>query len=72
MSDYLSEYHPPTPKQVANLEEAERLYTMLESFIRNNLQAGGITRQQALFRLRESEMWVKEGLKGVANEPSPR
>ncbi len=56
MTDYLSQYKPPTKSQVTNLEEAERFYTKLESFIRNHLQAGGIMRQQALFRLRESEM----------------
>lgn len=71
-NDYFSDYRPPTPEQLVDLEEAEKLYTQLESFIRLTLPAG-VIRQQALFRLRESETWTKEGIKGLTlDEPAPR
>lgn len=72
MADYLSEYRPPNPQQLSDLEKAEDLYCQVESFIRSVLPPGPI-RQQALFRLRESETWTKEGIKGVLEEePAPR
>lgn len=67
----LNEYRPPTPDQLRQLEQAEDLYCQVEGFIRANLPAGTL-RQQALFRLRESETWTKEGLKGTLDEPATR
>lgn len=67
----LNEYRKPRPEQVKQLEQAEDLYCRVESFIRENLPAG-VIRQQALFRLRESETWTKEGLKGTLDEPAAR
>lgn len=67
----LNEYRPPTPEQLAQLQKAEDLYCQLEAFIRANLEPG-MLREQALFRLRESETWTKEGLKGTLDEPAPR
>ena len=67
----LNEYRSPTPDQLNQLEQAESLYCQVEAFIRSNLPPG-ILRQQALFRLRESETWTKEGLKGTLDEPASR
>lgn len=67
----LNEYRKPTAEQVNQLERAEDLYCQIEAFIRENLPAG-VIRQQALFRLRESETWTKEGLKGTLDEPAAR
>lgn len=67
----LNEYRSPTPDQLTQLEQAESLYCQVEAFIRTNLPVG-MLRQQALFRLRESETWTKEGLKGTLDEPASR
>lgn len=67
----LNEYRSPTPDQLTQLEQAESLYCQVEAFIRTNLPPG-MLRQQALFRLRESETWTKEGLKGTLDEPASR
>lgn len=68
----LNEYHSPQPDNVANLQAAEDLYCQVEAFIRQNLPPG-LQREQALFRLRESEMWTKEGIKNPGlSEPAPR
>jgi hypothetical protein len=66
----LNEYRRPSPEQVSQLEQAEELYCQVEAFIRSYLPAGTI-RQQALFRLRESETWTKEGIKAEVNLDEP-
>jgi hypothetical protein len=77
MTPHLNDYRSPTPEQLAQLEEAERLYTQVESFLRN-LPRGfsemeGDLFRQALFRLRESETWTKELIKWAAQgEDLPR
>jgi hypothetical protein len=68
----LNEYHPPEACELSKLQEAEDLYCQVEAFIRNTLPSG-MPREQALFRLRESEMWTKEGIKSPGlSEPEPR
>ncbi len=68
----LNEYHPPHANSIAKLEEAEDLYCQVEAFIRRTLPPG-LPREQALFRLRESEMWTKEGIKNPGlSEPQER
>lgn len=70
--DYISGYRQPSEKQLSDIEKVEDLYTQVEAFIRASLKPGTI-RQQALFRLRESETWTKEGIKGTeVDEPAPR
>lgn len=73
----LNEYRSPSPEQLARLQQAEDLYCQVEAFIRKHLKPGTV-RQQALFRLRESETWTKEGIKDdidldqTLDEPMPR
>lgn len=71
---YINEYRSPSPQQLVQMEQAEDLYIKLEAFIRDNLKPG-MLRQQALFRLRESQIWTKEGLKigdiELLDEPTP-
>jgi hypothetical protein len=73
----LNEYRSPSPEQLKQLQQAEDLYCQVEAFIRANLKPGTV-RQQALFRLRESETWTKEGIKDdidldqTLDEPAPR
>lgn len=68
----LNEYHPPQSDNLKDLLKCEDLYCQVEAFIRETLP-NGMLREQALFRLRESEMWVKECLKNPElSEPGPR
>ncbi len=73
----ISDYRSPTSEQLARLEEAERLYTQVEGFIRNlprgSSEMEGDLFRQAIFRLRESETWTKELIKWAAGgEELPR
>lgn len=73
----LNGYRSPSPEQLKQLQEVEDLYCQAEAWIRKHLKPGTV-RQQALFRLRESETWAKEGIKdevdldGSLDEPAPR
>lgn len=73
---HLNDYRSPTSQQREQLEEAERLYTQVEAFLRNlprgSSEMEGDLFRQALFRLRESETWTKELIKWSAEEELPR
>ncbi len=77
MAHHLNDYRSPTSEQLARLEEAERLYTQVEAFLRNlphgPSEMEGDLFRQALFRLRESETWTKELIKwATGGEELPR
>lgn len=76
MAQNLNDYRSPTEEQLARLEEAERLYTQVECFLRNlprgSSEMEGDLFRQSLFRLRESETWMKELIKWSVGEDLPR
>lgn len=76
MQQNLNDYRSPTEEQLAKLEEAERLYTQVECFLRNlprgSSEMEGDLFRQSLFRLRESETWMKELIKWSSGEELPR